>query len=258
MLEIFKALSDENRLRILHLLYRQELCVCELEVLLDMSQSNVSRHLNKLKNSGVIVTVKSGLWAHYRLNDVYFEENSGLLDYMKAHWNLEGVFLKDFKRLAYYLSSHLSCKDITEDKHRVVKIIESPKKIVAFVCVHNSCRSQMAEGLAKKLGAHVLDVYSAGTEDYPEVKPLAVKVMEERGIDMSSHHPKLLKDIPAEVDYLITMGCNVVCPYIPHQHMEDWGLEDPSGGPIDDYRKTRDLIEEKVMALIAEVEEEML
>ena len=89
------------------------------------------------------------------------------------------------------------------------------KKKVAFICVHNSCRSQMAEGWAKKLGSDVLEVYSAGTEDYPEVKPLAVQVMEEAGVDMSEHSPKLLADIPEEVDILITMGCNVVCPFLP-------------------------------------------
>ncbi len=132
----------------------------------------------------------------------------------------------------------------------------SKKKIVAFVCVHNSCRSQMAEGLAKAMGTHVMEVYSAGTENYAEVKPLAVQVMEEAGIDMSQHHPKLLSEIPSEVDYLITMGCNVVCPFIPHEHMEDWGLEDPSGGPIEGYRVTRDLIREKVAQLIQKIEEE--
>ncbi len=128
------------------------------------------------------------------------------------------------------------------------------KKKVAFVCVHNSCRSQMAEGWAKKLGSHVLEVYSAGTENYPEVKPLAVQVMEEAGVDMSEHYPKLLSDIPEEVDYLITMGCNVVCPFVPCDHSEDWGLTDPSSGPIEDYRKTRDIIKEKVQELIKRVE----
>ena len=127
------------------------------------------------------------------------------------------------------------------------------KKKVAFVCVHNSCRSQMAEGWAKKLGSDVLEAYSAGTENYPEVKPLAVQVMEEAGVDMSDHHPKLLSDIPAEVDILITMGCNVVCPYVPCQHIEDWGISDPSGGTIEDYRKTRDIIKEKVEDLIQRV-----
>src|SRR5690554_4645314 len=127
------------------------------------------------------------------------------------------------------------------------------KKKVAFICVHNSCRSQMAEGWAKKLGSDVLEVYSAGTESYPEVKPLAVQVMEESGVDMSDHHPKLLSDIPEEVDYLITMGCNVVCPYVPCKHSEDWGLADPSGGPIEDYIITSDIIKEKVEELIRRV-----
>ncbi|MEW6623084.1 MAG: arsenate reductase ArsC [Bacillota bacterium] len=124
------------------------------------------------------------------------------------------------------------------------------KKKVAFVCVHNSCRSQMAEGWAKKLGEGLLEAYSAGTEHYPEVKPLAVQVMKEAGVDMSGHYPKLLNDIPKEIDILITMGCNVECPYIPCSYREDWGLTDPSGGPIEDYRKTRDIIKEKVEQLI--------
>ena len=121
---------------------------------------------------------------------------------------------------------------------------------VAFICVHNSCRSQMAEGLARHLGNDVLKSYSAGTEEYPEVKPLAVEVMEEIGISMDSYYPKLLTAIPEEVDVLITMGCGVVCPFLPAKHEEDWGLDDPSGGTIEDFRKTRNLIEEKVGNLI--------
>jgi len=127
------------------------------------------------------------------------------------------------------------------------------KKKVAFVCVHNSCRSQMAEGWAKKLGSDVLEVYSAGTEEYPEVKPGAVQVMEEAGIDMSEHRPKLLTDIKEEIDILVTMGCNVVCPYVPCKHSEDWGLEDPSGGPIEGFRETRDIVKKKVEELIQRV-----
>ena len=127
------------------------------------------------------------------------------------------------------------------------------KKKVAFICVHNSCRSQMAEAWAKKLGSDLLEVYSAGTENYHEVKPLAVEVMEEAGVHMSEHTPKLLTDIPEEVDILITMGCNVVCPFVPNSHSEDWGLDDPSGGPIEDYKNTRDLIKEKVEDLIRRV-----
>ena len=124
------------------------------------------------------------------------------------------------------------------------------KTIVAFICVHNSCRSQMAEAFARHFASDILETYSAGTEEYPQVKPLAVEVMEEIGISMDNQYPKLLKDIPEEVDVLITMGCGVVCPFLPSKHEEDWGITDPSGGTIEDFRNARDLIEEKVKDLI--------
>lgn len=127
-------------------------------------------------------------------------------------------------------------------------------KTVAFVCIHNSCRSQMAEGFGRVLGEGIFESYSAGTENYPEVKPLAVEVMEEAGVDMSSHRPKLLSDIPSKIDILITMGCGVECPFVPCDHREDWGLEDPSGGPIEGFRDTRDIIRGKVLDLKARIE----
>jgi len=123
------------------------------------------------------------------------------------------------------------------------------KKTIAFICVHNSCRSQMAEGFAKNLISEYFDVYSAGTERYKEIKPGAVTVMEEIGIDISAHHPKLLSDIPTKINVVITMGCHVNCPHLPCDFREDWGLDDPSGGPIDDFRQTRDIIKEKVLQL---------
>lgn len=126
-------------------------------------------------------------------------------------------------------------------------------KKVAFICVHNSCRSQMAEGWAKALGKGILDVYSAGTETYGAVKPLAIEAMREVGIDISDQYPKLITEIPNSVDILITMGCNVNCPYIPNAHMEDWGLEDPSGGSIEDFRASRDTIKQKVEQLIEQL-----
>ncbi|BEP29711.1 arsenate reductase ArsC [Helicovermis profundi] len=124
---------------------------------------------------------------------------------------------------------------------------------IAFVCVHNSCRSQMAEGIAKKLGSDIFEAYSAGTEKYHEVKPLAVEVMKEIDVDMTNYKPKLLTEIPNELDLLITMGCNVVCPFVPNKYAADWGLDDPSGGPIEDFRKTRNLIEEKMKELINQI-----
>lgn len=131
-------------------------------------------------------------------------------------------------------------------------------KKLAFVCIHNSCRSQMAEGFAKELGKDVFEVYSAGTEEYPEIKPMAVEVMKEVGINLDSQYPKLLSDIPQEIDILITMGCGVECPYIPCNHREDWGLEDPSEGTIEDFRQCRNMIKEKMLDLIYRVENNFL
>lgn len=127
------------------------------------------------------------------------------------------------------------------------------KKKVAFVCTHNSCRSIMAEGWARHLGSDVMDAYSAGTEKYDRPKPLAIEVMEDLGIDMSHAASKLLDKLPSGIDILITMGCGVECPFVVCKHREDWGLEDPSGGPKSGFEATRDIIKDKVEELIARI-----
>ncbi|MDI3533803.1 MAG: hypothetical protein PWQ82_168 [Thermosediminibacterales bacterium] len=124
---------------------------------------------------------------------------------------------------------------------------------VGFICVGNSCRSQMAEGFARFYGKDVIEPYSAGTHPALEINPNAVAVMKEKGIDLSFQYPKLLEEIPSELDILITMGCNVQCPYVPCKLREDWGLEDPVGKPIEQFRETRDVIEEKVKTLIEKI-----
>lgn len=132
------------------------------------------------------------------------------------------------------------------------------KKKVAFVCVHNSCRSQIAEALAKKLGSDVLEVYSAGTEIKEEINPDARQLMMAMyGIDMEkTQKPKLIQAIPP-VDDVITMGCNVVCPVLPFSYKsEDWGLEDPTGKGDEAFINVIRRIEEKVIELIERVEKE--
>lgn len=101
---------------------------------------------------------------------------------------------------------------------------------VAFICVHNSCRSQIAEALGKHLASDTFDSYSAGTETKPQINQDAVRLMKELyGIDMEqTQRSKLLEDIPP-VDVVVTMGCNVTCPFLPCKHREDWGLDDPTG-----------------------------
>lgn len=124
------------------------------------------------------------------------------------------------------------------------------KKKVAFICVHNSCRSQMAEALGKIFGSDVFESYSAGTETKPMINQDAVRVIKNLyGIDMNeTQRSKLLSDIP-EVDIVVKMGCNVVCPYLPANHTEDWGLEDPTGKSEDEFVKTARIIEEKIKDL---------
>ena len=123
-------------------------------------------------------------------------------------------------------------------------------KKVAFICVHNSCRSQIAEALGKKLASDVFESYSAGTETKPQINQDAVRLMQQvHGIDIEiTQHSKLLSDIPA-VDVVITMGCNVQCPFLPCSHREDWGLEDPSGKSDETFLETIRLIEEKILDL---------
>ena len=123
-------------------------------------------------------------------------------------------------------------------------------KKVAFICVHNSCRSQIAEALGKKLAGDVFESYSAGTETKPQINQDAVRLMKQvHGIDMEkTQRSKLLSDIPP-VDVVISMGCNVQCPFLPCSHREDWGLEDPSGKPDEAFLETIHMIEEKVMDL---------
>lgn len=104
------------------------------------------------------------------------------------------------------------------------------KPKVAFLCVHNSCRSQIAEALGKHLAADVFESYSAGTETKPQINSDAVRLIKQLyGIDMErTQHSKLLEAIPP-VDIIVTMGCNVQCPSLPCRYREDWGLDDPTG-----------------------------
>ncbi len=123
-------------------------------------------------------------------------------------------------------------------------------KKVAFICVHNSCRSQIAEALGKHLAADTFESYSAGTETKPQINQDAVRLMKEiYSIDMeATQRSKLLNEIPA-ADIVITMGCNVQCPSLPCSERYDWGLEDPTGKDDDAFREVIQRIEENIRAL---------
>ena len=127
---------------------------------------------------------------------------------------------------------------------------------VAFVCVHNSCRSQIAEALGKHLASEVFESYSAGTEIKSEINRDAVRLMKELyQIDMEkTQYSKLLSSIP-NVDIVITMGCNVQCPSIPCEYRQDWGLEDPTGKSDEEFTYTIQQIHTKIIELSKRIQE---
>lgn len=124
------------------------------------------------------------------------------------------------------------------------------KPKVAFICVHNSCRSQIAEVLGKYLASDVFESYSAGTETVPRINQEAVRLMKQiYGIDMEqTQYSKPLTELPS-IDIVVTMGCNVNCPFLPCKYREDWGLDDPTGKDETEYRKIISAIEQKIIGL---------
>ncbi len=141
-------------------------------------------------------------------------------------------------------------------------------KRVLFICVENSCRSQMAEGFARALGEGILEAYSAGSKPSGQVNPQAIEVMREKGIDLSGHLSKGPETLPpSHFDYVVTMGCGDAlrlrsgrsraksrdaCPTVPARQRLDWNISDPKGKGLAEFRKVRDEIEEKVRNLLAE------
>jgi protein-tyrosine-phosphatase len=112
----------------------------------------------------------------------------------------------------------------------------------------------MAQGFAESLGQGKVEVYSAGSRPASQIDPLIIEVMKEKGIDLSSRHPKGLNDLPpGEMDYLVTMGCEETCPAVLAKKIMEWQIPDPKGKPIDEVRRIRDVLEAKVKTLLKEV-----
>ena len=124
------------------------------------------------------------------------------------------------------------------------------KPKVAFICVHNSCRSQTAEALGKALASDAFESYSAGTETKPQINQDAVRLIKALyGIDMEqTQYSKLISDIP-EPDIAISMGCNVGCPFIGRPFDDNWELEDPTGKSDEEFKKVIDEIRVRIMEL---------
>ncbi len=124
-------------------------------------------------------------------------------------------------------------------------------KRILFVCVENSCRSQIAEAFARLHGAGAIEPYSAGSKPSGQVNPKAIASMSEVGYDLSRHSSKSLSEIPAvEYDVAITMGCGDACPNVRAKQREEWNVPDPKALPTDEFRKVRDQIEQRVKELL--------
>jgi len=128
-------------------------------------------------------------------------------------------------------------------------------KRLLFVCVENSCRSQMAEAFACIHGNGEIEIYSAGSRPSGKVNQKAIEAMQEIGYDLSRHDSKSLTEIPAvEYDFVVTMGCGDECPFVRAKQREDWMIQDPKTLPPDQFRKIRDEIEKKVKEVLCRME----
>ncbi|WP_370833459.1 arsenate reductase ArsC [Eubacterium ventriosum] len=132
------------------------------------------------------------------------------------------------------------------------------KKKIAFICVHNSCRSQIAEALGRHLASDVFESYSAGTETKPQINQDAVRIMKVlHGIDMEAEgqHSKLINDIP-DPDIAISMGCNVGCPFIGRPFDDNWGIEDPTGKSDEKFKIVIEQIRNDILELRSKLDKE--
>lgn len=128
-------------------------------------------------------------------------------------------------------------------------------KRLLFVCVENSCRSQIAEAFARIHGDAEVEIYSAGSRPSGKVNRKATESMREIGYDLTKHDSKSLEEIPnVEFDFVATMGCGDECPSVRAKRREDWQIPDPKDLPLDEFRETRELIEQKVKDVLSKLQ----
>ena len=128
------------------------------------------------------------------------------------------------------------------------------KPRLLFVCVENSCRSQMAEGFARLHGAGIVEAFSAGSRPSGKISETAVALMKEKGVDLGAARSKALGDLPpGKWDAVVTMGCGEACPSLPAVRRRNWAVPDPKEMALEEARGVRDEIEARVEALLAEI-----
>jgi len=153
--------------------------------------------------------------------------------------------------LALFTLALAGCTSAMGESDRMTETNSSARKRVLFVCIENSCRSQMAEAFARLHGAGGVEVYSAGSRPSGRVNPRAIEFMQEIGYDLRPHQSKGLDDLPdVTFDAAVTLGCGDACPLVRAKQRLDWDIPDPKELPAEQFRKVRDLIEYKVKELL--------
>ncbi len=275
--QYFKALADTTRLRILNLLLQGELCVCDIQCVLGISQPAASRHLAYLKNSGMVLDNRDGYRIFYRLAQ---GSNGGtqpfLYDFLRDAFREQAQLKSDTKRLKEAISAGAcavcdwktgsaidsdEASGATKTKRRT-SMQEHYK--VLILCTGNSARSQMAEGLLRNMGGEKFEVASAGTRPVG-MNPDAVKAMSEIGIDISGGRSKHVDEfVGQQLDYIITVCDNAKesCPIFPGGGKRvHHSFRDPAAAPAQEqpalFREVRDEIQEWLSEFIAEIAPEV-
>lgn len=258
--KVFRALCQPTRMKIALLLGRRQLCVCELEAIIGVSQPAVSQHLRIFKEADLVTEVREGQWVFYSLKWDRLRE--ALDEFLAlAEQGLDGTpeLATELRRLGELEKNPIiGCTRPAADvspsgaQAAVVQLM--------FLCTGNSCRSQMAEGLARAYGGDRIEVHSAGLEPQG-VNPRAVQAMREIGIDISGQSSdRIDADLLSRMDYAITLCSDAEerCPLTPSQVKRlHWPLEDPAGARgseevvMDKFRQVRDEIKVRVEKFLA-------
>lgn len=188
--------------------------------------------------------------------------NLEMIGIFHSHTHTEAYPSKRDCELAYYPEVAyviVSLENFKVPEVRAFRIINGKikeieviiRKNILFVCVENSCRSQIAEGLTNHIYFRKFKAYSAGSKPSGVVNPIAIEVMKEIGIDISQNKSKSFDELTGiEFDYVVTMGCGDVCPFYPAKEKIDWNIEDPKGKPKEVFIKVRNDIENKIKTLV--------
>ena len=228
---MFGAFADPTRLRILHLLSRRELCVCDIHDILKLPQAKVSRHLATLRQAGLVRVRKAGLWKHYSLasSDSGFQQR--LVESLRANFDEVGVLKRDLAALKKRRKTAGACQDDEQALSTASGLTEGSLKLVLFLCTGNACRSQMAQVIMNHLGKGRFEAFSAGSMPAGYVHPEALRTLEEMHLETQGLRSKSWQEFKGQpFDFVITL-CDRAkdsCPvWSGQRYTAHWPFKDP-------------------------------